>query len=330
MDNYIIFLIKKTSQLNITSLCANISWKDTLDTLGMEFTFDIARSTKDRYLKQYDVVEIGDKVVLKNNEVELFRGIIVDLSTELSKKSVTAFDYAFYLNQSKLIIQFNKIKGDAAINQLCNKFGVAVGNITGISSIINKIYNDKTVAEIIKDILEQATKESGTKFRLEMREGKLHIEKYEDLIIEATFKPAKNIQKFNVFNAIGNISKSESIQEMRNSIQISSGDEKSSRIIATADDAESISAYGLLQEIESIEDKDIAQARNIANNKLKDLNKIMENISLDLLGDDKVRSGRIVKINNEQFNLNGNYLVKECTQTYNNSIRKMNITVEKV
>ena len=330
MDNYNIFLIKKASQLNITPICANLSWGDSLDTLGMQFNFDIARSTQDRYLRIYDVAEIGDKIVLKNNDIELFRGITVDLSTEISKKVITAFDYAFYLNQSKVIIQFNKIIADVAIKQLCSKFNIPIGNITSIPTIISKIYNGQTVSDIIKDILDQVTKETGMKFRLEMREGKLYIEKYEDLLVEATFKPAANIQKFSVFNAIGNISKSESIQEMRNRIQISSGDERSSKVIASADDPESIAAYGLLQEVESIDNKDIAQARNVANNRLKELNRIKQNITLDLLGDDKIRSGRIVTVNNDQFGLSGNYLVKECTHTYHNSIRKMNITIEKV
>ncbi|QEK12575.1 hypothetical protein FQB35_09690 [Crassaminicella thermophila] len=331
MDNYTVLIIKDNSQrFNITQLCSNLNWRDSLETLGMEFSFDVARNIEDKYMVNWDLVEIGDKVIFANNNVEIFRGIITDLLTERYKKSVTAFDYAFYLNQSRIIIQFRKTSATDAIKQLCSKFNVPIGNVTNISTQITKIYKDKTVAEIIKDILEQATNELNIKYRLEMRKGKLYIEKYTDLIVKPTFQPASNITSFNIFDAIGNISKTESIRDMRNSILITSSDEKSSRVIATAKDDKNIAKFGLLQDVESVDNKDIAQAQNIARNKLKELNKVNEDITLELLGDDKVRSGRILEINNDSFGLNGQYLVKDCTHTYNNSIHKMNITVEKV
>ncbi|WP_432408563.1 XkdQ/YqbQ family protein [Wukongibacter sp. M2B1] len=329
VDNYTVFLINNNGKkLNITQLCSNLSWRDSIETLGMELTFDIARNTEDDNIP--DVVEIGNKLILKNNSTEIFRGIITDLGTERYKKAITAFDYAFYLNQSRTIIQFRKISAKEAISQLCTKFNVPIGNITSISTPITKIYKDKTIAEIIKDILKQATNELGIKYRLEMRAGKLYIEKYTDLIVTATFQPSSNLEAFNILDAIGNISKTESIQDMKNSIQITSGNEKSSRIVATAEDTTNIAKYGLLQEVESVDDKDISKATNIANNKLKELNRINEDTTISLLGNDDVRAGRILEVANTIFDLKGQYLVKSCTHTYSNSIHKMSITVEKV
>lgn len=331
MDNYTLFLIKDDKkQINITNLCGNLSWKDSIDTLGMELNVDVARNTDDKYIKGYDLAEVGDKIVLLNNDKEIFRGIIVDLGTERYSKSITAFDYAFYLNQSRTIIQFNKVRADEAIKQLCSKFNVPIGNIASISTVITKIYKDNTIADIIRDILKQATNELGIKYRLEMRAGKLYIEKYTDLIIKPLFKPAMNVVEFNPLEAIGSISKTESIADMRNSILISSSDEKSSRVVAVAKDNKSISKFGLLQEVESVDDKDIAKAKIIAQNKLKELNRIGEDISIELLGDDNVRAGRILEVNNDMFKLQGQYLVKDCTHTYQNRIHKMNLTLGKV
>ena len=160
-----------------------------------------------------------------------------------------------------------------------------------------------------------------------MRAGKLYIEKYTDLIVKASFQPASNLVEFDVMDAIGSISKNESIQDMRNSIHISSNDEKSSRVIAIAEDTSNINKYGLLQEVESVNDKDISKASNIAKNKLNELNKVNEDISIELLGNDIVRAGRILEINNDIFGLSGYYLIKECTHTYNNGIHKMSLNV---
>lgn len=332
MDNYVITLVKNdgTSQ-DITKISGGLSWKDNIDTLGMELFFDVARNIEDKYMKGYDIVEIGDKVILMNNDKEIFRGIIVDLETERYRKSITALDYAFYLNKSKTIIQFNKIPGNEVITKLCSEFNVPIGNITSIPTLITKIYKEETISDIIKDVLNIATNETGIKYRLESRGGKIFVEKYTDLIIKPRFKPATNIGSIDVMKAIGGISKSESIVDMKNSILITSSDEKSSRIIAKVKDDDNISKFGLLQEVESVDDKEMADAQGIAKNKLKELNRVGEDISIGpLLGDDNVRSGRILEIDNDMFNLKGQYLVKDCTHNYHNRIHTMNITVEKV
>lgn len=331
IDNYTLLLLKNNGQqYNITSMAGNLTWKDSIDTLGMELSFDVARNKDDKYMANYDLVEIGDKLLLSNNGIEVFRGIITDESIDRYSKSITAFDYAFYLNKSKTIIQFNKIKANDAISQLCSKFNVAIGNIVVISTLITKIYKDKTVAEIINDILDQATKELGVKYRLEMRVGKLHIEKYTDLIVSTTFQPASNIAAFDVTKAIGSVSKNRSIQDMKNSIIITSSNEKSTRVYVNAQDSASISTYGLLQDVQSVDSKDIAQANNIAQNQLKLLNKITENTSIELLGSDLVRAGRILTIEEPKTKLSGNYLVKDCTHTYNNHVHKMQLNIESV
>jgi hypothetical protein len=329
IDNYSVFLIREGAGFDISGLCGDLSWRDSIDTLGMELQFTTANSDA-RYFPKL-VVQLGDLIVLSNNGVEVFRGIVTDESIDgRFSRSFTAFDFAFYLNKSKTIIQFNKMRADEAIKKLCNQFNIAIGTICPISTLISAIYKDKTIAEIIEDILEQVTKELGIKFRKEMRIGKFYIEKYTDLIVKGLFKPASNIQAFDVTKAIGSVSRSRSIADMKNSILIVSSEEKSTRVAAKAEDSSSIKKYGLLQEIESVDSKDIAQARNIAKNKLAELNKIAEDTTIELLGSDLVRAGRILEIIEPITGLNGKYLVKECTHTYKNRIHKMSLTIEGV
>lgn len=332
MDSYKILLIKNNgTKKDITGMCGDLSWKDSIETLGMELNVVVARNHNDRYMKKHDVVEIGDKIVLFNKDKEIFRGIIIDLVTDYFNKSITAFDYAFYLNQSKTIIQFNKSAADKAIAKLCSNFNVPVGKITKISTPITKIYKDDTISDIIRDILEQATKANGVKYRLESRKGKIFVERYADLTIKPKFQPAENLDYIDVLKAIGGVSKTESIADMRNSILVSSDNEKSSKALATAKDNENIKKYGLLQDVESVDKKNKAQAKNIANNKLKELNRVGEDIDIGpLLGDDDVRSGRVLEIDNERYSLKGKYLVKECTHKCHASKHTMDLKIEKV
>lgn len=329
MDNYKVTLLKGGVAYNITPLVGNMSWKDSIDTLGMELTLDFARNVEDRYTINWDVVEIKNFIVVTNNNLEIFRGIITDVNWDRFSKSITAFDFAIYLNKTKIIKQCNKESGSTIIKKICQEYGFPVGIITNIPTQIKKIYSNETIADIIKDILKQSTDELGVKYRLEFRAGKLYIENYYDLILDnITFQPASNIDNINILDAIGSISRTQSIQEIKNRVIVVSGGEKSVKVHAKAEDTKSIAEIGLFTEIESVDDKDSSKAQNIAKNKLKELNKITEDIKLDLLGNDIVRAGRIINLNNNIFKLNGKYLIKDCTHTVNNNIHKMQLGLE--
>lgn len=330
MDNYNLILAKNDGKnYNITKLASNLKWDDDIDTLGTKLQFEVIRNADDADFSMFDIAEIGDKIILNNDAVEIFRGIITDVDWSRFRKGITCFDYAFYLNQSKIVRQFRKISASKAITELCNTFGVPIGIIATINTAINKVYKDKTIAEIIKDILDQAEKETGNKYRLEMKSGKLFVIEYIELEINPLFNLPDG-SSLNILNAMGDISKSESLQDMKNSIVVTSDNEKKADKLAEKKSDENIEKYGLLQEVISVNDKNKAQANNIAKNKLKELNKIGRDITIPLLGNDSLRAGRILTINNDLYKLSGKYLIKSSSHTVNNSIHKCSVVIREV
>lgn len=301
----------------ITPIIGSLTWSSNEDALGVQLSFNVAYA---------NIVDIGNLVLLKNGDKEIFRGIVTteEINGEYSI-SYIAFDFAFYLNKSKGVYQFNNVKASNAIVRLLNDFNITIGNIASINTIINYIYFDKVISDILKDILQQSTNETGIKYRLEMREGKLFIEKQSDLVINATFKLASNLAAKNITNAISNPTRRRSIEEMKNSIIVISNNNDVVRTEAIAKDEQSISNYGLLQEVQTVEDKDIAQSNNIANTLLKEFNRIFEENSIETIGNDAVRAGRILNINEPKTGMNGNYRIKSCTHTVNNGIHRMNL-----
>lgn len=331
MDNYKVYLTKDGTTYDITSVTGDFSWKDSVDTLGMEFSCEVIRNVDDRFMANYNLAKVGDKITLSNNGEEVFRGVVVDLDTSRYAKSIKALDYAFYLNKSKTTTQINETRVDAAIKQLCQKFGIPLGNLTDIPTVATKIYKDATISDIIKDLLDMASAEYGTRYRMEVRRGLLHVEKYYDLVVEGKYKPATNLGAFSIANTIGgDISMQESIEDMRNKVIITSGDEKSVQVIAGVEDKDSISKYGLLQHAESVDEKNIAQAANIAKNRLKEMNRVEQKISVTLLGDDKVRSARSIELNFPKFGLSGKYFILDCSHSYKKGIHTMSLSIEKV
>ena len=220
-----IYIIKDNKTYDITTFVGNISWSDSVDTLGSQLDFSTGYSSE-KYFPKFDI-ECGDIVVM-TEESEIFRGIIVTTDfSSYSEKSYTAFDFLWYFNKSKVIKQFNGVNAGDAIGQLCSEFSIQVGSIAPMRCLINHIYYENTVSEIIDDILEQEFNETGKTYIKEIDKGSFYIfEKYSKTV-QGFFRPASNIAPFDVTLAPAMPSRSFSIEDMKNSILIISGEENS-------------------------------------------------------------------------------------------------------
>lgn len=311
-----LWVIKADTMTNVTPIIGTVRWRSNVDELGDELNFNVAFNDARFFPK--NPIEIGNLMVLKGKE-ELFRGIVIDeVKRGRSDLNYVSFDYAFYLNKSKGFYQF-KERADNAIKKLCGYFNVPIGNIASMPTIIKKIYPNETISEIIKDIMLQVHNATGIKYLMEMRNGKLYIEKQQDLLIQANFKLASNIALNDVTHAISEPSRRRSIENMKNSIQIVSNN----KLLATIKNDALINQYGLLQDI--VQDDDVAKARTTASNMLKEFGKILEENSLTMIGDEKVRAGRIMEINEPVTGMVGKFLIKSAEHIKHGEIHTMNI-----
>lgn len=311
-----------TETREITAYTNNYQRSDGIDTLGQEFTFDLADNPFDFNMMNQRLA-IGGKIEFSNQvsnnnksatmalneepkEEIVFQGIIVaEKQSGTNKYTYTCFDYCFYLNKSEIEIQFNGVSGLDAIKAVCNENNVPLGNVADIKTKIKKIYQGKPVSDVIKDIIKQATEETGYKYRLEYREGKVHVEDYKELVLDKV-----------ITQPINNYSRDLSMEDMRNSVLVISSKEKSKSVKSTIQDDESIKKYGLIKKIVKVDDKKSAQTAQIAKKTIQESNKIKENLNLTLLGDDAVRSGRIIIIDDYTVDIHDKFLVTNCKHNY--------------
>lgn len=311
-----------TETREITAYTNNYQRSDGIDTLGQEFTFDLADNPFDFNMMNQRLA-IGGKIEFSNQvsnnnksatmalneepkEEIVFRGIIVaEKQSGTNKYTYTCFDYCFYLNKSEIEIQFNGVSGLDAIKAVCNENNVPLGNVADIKTKIKKIYQGQPVSDVIKDIIKQATEETGYKYRLEYREGKVQVEDYKELVLDKV-----------ITQPINNYSRDLSMEDMRNSVLVISSKEKSKSVKSTIQDDESIKKYGLIKKIVKVDDKKSAQTAQIAKKTIQESNKIKENLNLTLLGDDAVRSGRIIIIDDYTVDIHDKFLVTNCKHNY--------------
>ena len=304
----------KADGVDILKLAGSFTLTSNTDTLGDQLDFEIAHSTLSYFPKVS--VAVGSLIQLFDDDgSEQFRGIVVTSTTNETTQSFSCFDYAFYLNKSKVIKQFTKIRADTAIKQLLGEFGVPVGPISNMPTIISAIYYEKEVSDVIQDILDKVTAATSQKYVKEMNAGKFDIYKDTDLVISCTVRIASNIAPVDIGKTISSPSKTQSIEEMRNSIKIYIGSDTGVKVYAEVKNAALIKKYGLLQETQSIEEANIAQANNIAKNTLADLGKIITTGSITVLSNFKLRAGRILILNEPTTGLIGSYKIKSANHS---------------
>lgn len=282
----------------------NVAWNSDIDTLGTELSFD----------SLYSLVE-GSVVSFYYNGKEYIRAVVVKKTEGKFSYSYTCFDFSFYL-KNEVVKQFNTSASKAIIS-LLNEFGIK-NSIVNIPTKINKIYKDESIAGIIDDILEQAENDQGIKYFKEMQINSLVVSKLTDMKITPKVLIGSDI----TINS--------SIEEMKNKILIVSESESSNTVIATAEDKSNQSRFGLLQEVESVAEKDVAQAKNIANNLLRAKNKIFKDTSIPLVGikdAETIRANKLIELNIGK-KLSGWYRIKSAGHSLSNNIHSVTISLE--
>jgi len=317
-----LWLVKGETMTNITPLVGSISWSSNVDELGMQLSFDIAYND-DRF-HPVNPCEIGDMVILRNGGYEITRTIIVDESKGgRSPVSYTAFDFAFYLNKSTAIYQFNGASANEAITKICNDFNIPTGIITTTPISINKIYNGETVSDILYDIVQQVEWNQQHDYLFEMREGKLFVERAVDTTITGTFQHAGDLSEHDVTSAVSSPSMNRSMSDMINSIKVVQNEE----VVLTQQKEQLVDDYGLLQSVIELDEDSGQTAEEVANAELAKLAKITRDYSINLLGDDRVRAGRFFKLVEPVTGIDGEFLISDCSHTVSGGIHTMSLSL---
>lgn len=290
---------------NILSKSNNLAWGTDSNTLGSSLTFDSIHS-----------LSMGQVVNFYIDNVEVFRGTIVDCEEKKFTYSYTCFDYSFYL-KSEVIKQFNNVDVTSALSSLFSEFDIE-HIIINIPTKINQIYVGDTMDKIISDMLDQAGKDQCVNYYREMQGAKVVIDRLDNKYIYPKFLYENDLSiKY-------------SIENMKNKIIAVSNQQSSTQILAESEDLNSQWYYGKLQHIEKLEDKDLSQAKNIADNVLLSLNRVEHSTTIPIVvlsGAENIMANRLIYLENEKLNA-GWYKIKSASHTVTSGVHKANISVE--
>ena len=286
--------------INITSAVGNLSWQNTIAELATTMNFEIAKS--DAQHTNIYLPHEGSIIQMYTND-EIFRGIVltVDDGSNTSNK-YTVCDFGWYLNKSKETYQFNAMPAHKAISKVCRDFNIEIDSIPELSTKITKIYFDKTISEILQDILAIC----GGGFNLDMTPNGLRIYKLGSIYAYPEVRLSSNTQLIYSPLLRGNTSHSVSIEDMKNSVKVITEKDGSYSVKATLKDDSLISKYGLLQEVVKI-DPEKENPNNVAKQKLSEMSKIKETFSFEIIEamDSYSRAGYVITVDGSEYIVEG-------------------------
>lgn len=306
----------------ITKKVGSLSWTDSMDSLGVEFSFTFPYSYWDSQFK--NKLQLGDLIIIKSGKKEITRGIITQ--TPINGDDYKGYDYAFYLNKSEATFQCKKIGASKAITQLLARYGVPIGEMPKLTTAINKLYKDVAVSEIIKSILSEVHDETGKSYRMEMTRGKFCIRRSGYIKIKPKYVDELG-EKVSCTKACS-VTGTRSIEDMRNQIIIAGTGDKKAQIKATVKDSKSIKKYGLLSQVETVEKTNQAKAKQKGKNLLKKLNKKTVSFTCEMPGSTIIRAGRKIYFNRPEAGIKGWYKVKSATHNVTEGIYTVSLEME--
>lgn len=161
---------------------------------------------------------------------------------------------------------------------------------------------------------------------IDCKDGKFNIRKYEieqnlTALIGNNFMLSSN-------NTYSKCSVKQSIQELKNRVIYTDNDEKSLKRVE-AKKQDSILTYGLLTTIETVDTNKNNNLKQLAENKVNELNVVKEDITLSLLADHRVSKGKLIDFTNSDYGLSGVYLVKTATHELTATGEIVSVSIEK-
>ena len=274
----------------------SIQLKRSLSSLGACLIFKMQNDDKYRP----PAPNVGDRVSLTDGGVTRFAGKVTETTETPNIITVTAYDECYYLNKSKVTIQFaDSITTSEAIIALCEKIGVKISHLPLLQNPVNKLFYASAPSDIISDLLEEQESMFGGKYYLTSESAS-----------SIAIRQLGSLSAGVTLSAITDAARTVSLDGVKNRVTLLVKDGDNYTVSETASNVSSISQYGLLHEyIVTSLDADTAIA--YAQNKLNELSTMLDEGEITILGDWRLtQAGSRLTVVEPITRLSGEYIIE--------------------
>lgn len=307
---------KKT--IDMTNLVKSVRWSGRKGSSARTITVAMIDDDGYRHARSGIDVADGNQCVFLVDGKERFRGILMNQNQGDNKQlKFKAYDNGIYLANNKDTFVYKNKTADQVFSDVCSRFGIPTGEVAKCSYKIPEFTKSKTTGQdAVLDALSLDYKATGTRHFISSDKGKLSLLQRKDQVISFVVDGDANLYGY---------SYTKSIESIKTRVKMIS---KEGTTLAEKSNSSLEQKIGIFQEIQQPDESlTKAQVKDLVGSVLDTLDDPEETLTLNILGDPDVISGKAILVKIPHLDISRAYYVDSDDHTFEDNMHTMSLTL---
>ena len=313
-----LLVVKDKKTIDMTNLVKSVRWSGRKGSSARTITVAMIDDDGYRHARSGIDVADGNQCVFLVDGKERFRGILMNQNQGDNKQlKFKAYDNGIYLANNKDTFVYKNKTADQVFSDVCSRFGIPTGEVAKCSYKIPEFTKSKTTGQdAVLDALSLDYKATGTRHFISSDKGKLSLLQRKDQVISFVVDGDANLYGY---------SYTKSIESIKTRVKMIS---KEGTTLAEKSNSSLEQKIGIFQEIQQPDESlTKAQVKDLVGSVLDTLDDPEETLTLNILGDPDVISGKAILVKIPHLDISRAYYVDSDDHTFEVNMHTMSLTL---
>lgn len=313
-----LLVVKDKKTIDMTNLVKSVRWSGRKGSSARTITVAMIDDDGYRHARSGIDVADGNQCVFLVDGKERFRGILMNQNQGDNKQlKFKAYDNGIYLANNKDTFVYKNKTADQVFSDVCSRFGIPTGEVAKCSYKIPEFTKSKTTGQdAVLDALSLDYKATGTRHFISSDKGKLSLLQRKDQVISFVADGDANLYGY---------SYTKSIESIKTRVKMIS---KEGTTLAEKSNSSLEQKIGIFQEIQQPDESlTKAQVKDLVGSVLDTLDDPEETLTLNILGDPDVISGKAILVKIPHLDISRAYYVDSDDHTFEDNMHTMSLTL---
>ena len=313
-----LLVVKDKKTIDMTNLVKSVRWSGRKGSSARTITVAMIDDDGYRHARSGIDVADGNQCVFLVDGKERFRGILMNQNQGDNKQlKFKAYDNGIYLANNKDTFVYKNKTADQVFSDVCSRFGIPTGEVAKCSYKIPEFTKSKTTGQdAVLDALSLDYKATGTRHFISSDKGKLSLLQRKDQVISFVVDGDANLYGY---------SYTKSIESIKTRVRMIS---KEGTTLAEKSNSSLEQKIGIFQEIQQPDESlTKAQVKDLVGSVLDTLDDPEETLTLNILGDPDVISGKAILVKIPHLGISRAYYVDSDDHAFEDNMHTMSLTL---
>lgn len=313
-----LLVVKDKKTIDMTNLVKSVRWSGRKGSSARTITVAMIDDDGYRHARSGIDVADGNQCVFLVDGKERFRGILMNQNQGDNKQlKFKAYDNGIYLANNKDTFVYKNKTADQVFSDVCSRFGIPTGEVAKCSYKIPEFTKSKTTGQdAVLDALSLDYKATGTRHFISSDKGKLSLFQRKDQVVSFVVDGDANLYGY---------SYTKSIESIKTRVKMIS---KEGTTLAEKSNSSLEQKIGIFQEIQQPDESlTKAQVKDLVGSVLDTLDDPEETLTLNILGDPDVISGKAILVKIPHLDISRAYYVDSDDHTFEDNMHTMSLTL---